>query len=267
MELRRNGIDIYYIDESVYHPLSVVSAVRVPFLRPNPTSWDFVWQDYLDKATDWRKRLSREHGIRARAEIHTSEILARRGLFKKNRTNLTWQEGCAFVADAVGTLDFLPPYSVTTAYAAGDAQLMGHKGVKAALFALFQRIRKQCGNHTNGIMFFDDGHPEYIHHYRQATRYMPTGSSMGGWGDGATRNMPLDMFPKDANLKASDKSLFVQIADLAVVTARLKLHQERNELRAKRVRQGHHLLYDQFAKNVRNTAATGKRSDGIVAII
>ena len=266
MELRRNGIDLYYIDESEFYPISVVSAVRVPFLKPNPTGWDFVWQDHLDYATRWRKNLSTNHDIRARAEIHTSQLLATKGLYKKGRTNLSWREACSLVADAVKTVDFLPPHSITTAYATADGSLMGHKGIKAALFALFQRIRKQCGSHTNGLLFFDDGHPEYIHYYRAATKYLPTGSSRGGWDSGATKNLPLDMFPKDANMKASDKSLFLQIADLAVVTARLKIQQERGELNAKRVKRGHHLLFDEFAPHACNVAASGKRADGIVAI-
>ena len=266
MELRRNGIDIYYIDESEFFPLSVVSAVRVPFLRPNPTTWEFVWQDHLQKAIEWRKALSANHHIRSRAELHTSEILARKGLYKKGQTNLSTTECVSLVRDAVSTVNFLPPHSITTAFATNDASLMGHKGVKAALFALFQRIRTQCGSHTNGILFFDDGRPEYIHYYRQAMRYLPTGSRKGGWEHGATKNLPLDMFPKDANLKASDKSLFLQIADLAVVTARLKIQEEYQRLPAKRVRREHHTLYDSFARHAVNLAATNKRSDGIVAI-
>jgi hypothetical protein len=36
MDLRPNGIDIFYIDKSERHPLAVTSVVRIPFLRPNP---------------------------------------------------------------------------------------------------------------------------------------------------------------------------------------------------------------------------------------
>ena len=266
MKLRDGGIDLFYIDESERSPLSVVAAVRVPFLRQVEGVWTFVWQDYLDKALAWRKALSVNHMIRSRVELHGYEILAHRGLLLKTYQNLRPDEAYNLYADALGTLDFLPRNSIITAFATDKSELMGHKGIKAALFGLFQRIRSQCGQRANGLIIFDDGHPEYISHFRQATKYMPTGSMHGGWNGKATTNLPLDMFPKDANLKSSKLSIFIQIADLIVYSARLKLEAERGTLAGKRLRWGHGKLYDTLAHDVINQSATKKRKDWIVPV-
>jgi len=266
MQLRNSGIDLFYIDESERFPLSLVTAVRVPFLRQVEGIWTFVWSDYLDRATKWRRTLSENHNIRSRAELHGYEILSHQGLLLKGRRNLRPDEAFALYADALKTIDFLPEGSVITAFATDQSELMGHKGVKAAMIGLFQRIRRQCGAHVNGIMLFDDGHPEYVSWFRQATKYLPTGSMHGGWGAGATANLPLDMFPKDANLKASKLSPFLQIADLIVYSARLKLESERGVLTEKRKKRGHDQLYDCIPSITINQAATGKRGDRIVPV-
>lgn len=267
MELRAGGLDVFYIDESERFPLSVVTAVRVPLLRQVDGVWKFVWQDYLAKATAWRRALSVGHNIRSRAELHGYEILAHRGLLLKGWQNLRPDQAVALYSGALSTIDFLPDASIITAYATNKTELMGHKGIKAAMIGLFQRIRRQCGPDINGLMLFDDGHPEYVSWFRQATKYLPTGSMHGGWSAGkATANLPLDMFPKDANVKASRLSLFLQIADLIVYCARLKLEREMGTLSAKRERRGHADLYDTLNKAAINQAATGKRADKIVPV-
>ena len=266
MELRSGGLDIFYIDESERHPLSFVSSVRVPMIRYREGGWHFVWQEYLAKAVTWRKALSESHDIRFRAELHGSEILAHRGLLKKGRRNLRPDEAVALYEDALATLNFLPPGSVMTAFADGGSELMGHKGIKAAMLGLFQRIRRQCGSNTNGLIIFDDGHPEYIAHYRRATKFLPTGSMHGGWAGSSTANLPLDMFPKDANLKASNLSLFLQVADLVVNSARLKVEKERGTLTQKRVGRGHGAIYDSLHTETKNLAATNKRPDKIIPV-
>ena len=111
-----------------------------------------------------------------------------------------------------GNYDWLPPRSIMSTYATDKSELMGHKGIFAGLFGLLQRIRNQCGAHTNGMVFFDEGHKTYIRLYRMAQKYLPTGSKFGSWENGKlTRNLPLTMFPKDANIKCS--GLVVLFAD------------------------------------------------------
>lgn len=266
MELRDGGLDIYYIDESERHPLSLVTSVRVPLLRQVDGVWRFVWQEYLNKAVEWRRNLSAQHNIRMRTELHGYEILAHRGLLLKGRKNLRPDQATALYSTALETIDFLPTSSIMTAYADGDSELMGHKGIKAAMLGLFQRIRRQCGDSTNAMILFDDGHPEYVSHYRKATKFLPTGSMHGGWQGQATTNLPLDMFPKDANLKASNQSLFLQIADLVVYSARLKLEREAQRLTQKRINRGHADLYDKLHSAAKNHASTNKRADKIIPV-
>lgn len=117
----------------------------------------------------------------------------------------------------------------------------------------------------NGLVFFDEGHVEYIGHFRRAQKYLLTGSARGAWDGGrATVNLPLSMFPKDGNFKKSDLSYFLQIADLVAYAARLKLEQERGLLSAKRARRGHGGAYDAIPREVINLRATARRNDGIV---
>jgi hypothetical protein len=144
---------------------------------------------------------------------------------------------------------------------------MGHKGIFAGLFGLLQRIRNQCAAHTNGMVFFDEGHKSYIRLYRMAQKYLPTGSKFGSWEDGVlTKNLLLSMFPKDANFKCSDLSYFGQVADLVSCSVRLKLENERGRLAAKRIARGHSTLYDSIPRLKLNTAATMKRKDAIVPV-
>jgi hypothetical protein len=266
MDLSPNGIDVFYIDESERHPLAVTSAVRIPFLRPKQNGWEFVWDHYAAEATKWRRDLSRTHSIRFREELHGYRILKHQGYFHKTWRNLTPPEATALYKDALKTLTWIPERSIMSTYASQGSELMGHKGIAACLFGLFQRIRNHC-NHTsvNGMVFFDEGHKSYIRLYRMAQKYLPTGSRFGGWEGGKlTRNLPLSMFPKDGNMKNSDLSYFVQIADLICYATRLKLEHERGELAAKRIGRDHHTIYDSIPKVQLNTLATFKRPDAIV---
>ncbi|AMN38744.1 DUF3800 domain-containing protein [Rhodoplanes sp. Z2-YC6860] len=266
MDLAPNGIDYFYIDESERTPLSVASCVRIPFLRRKRAGgWEYVWNDYARLADKWRRQLSKDHSIRFREELHGYEILGRKGLYHKTHRNLMPDEAVDLYNDALAKLTWLPHKSIMSTFATDRSELMGHKGIFAGLFSLFQRMRNQCGAHTNGLVFFDEGHKSYVRLYRMAQVYLPTGSKFGAWENGKpTRNMPLTMFPKDANIKHSDLSLFMQVADLVSYAARLKLEHERKTLTAKREGWGHHLLYDAIPKPQLNIAATMKRKDAIV---
>jgi len=265
MELSSNGIDIFYIDESERHPLAVTSAVKVPFLRPSPTGWKFVWDDFAEKATEWRRHLSRIHSVRFREELHGYKILKHQGQYHKTWRNLSPVEATSLYKEALNSLTWLPARSIMTTFATEKSKLMGYEGIAACLFSLFQRIRNDCHyTNVNGMIFFDEGHNSYIRLYRMAQKYLPTGSKFGGWKDGKTRNLPLSMFPKDGNIKKSDLSYFMQIADLICYAARLKLEQERGVLAGKRVGRGHHQIYDAIPKPQLNRLATMKRTDAIV---
>ncbi len=268
MKLKLGGVDIFYIDESERDPLFAVSAVRIPFLRQDDDEqWNFCWNEYMKAATEWRRALSKRHSVRVREELHAFKLINSRGLYKNGHVNLRPDEAVSFYKDALATLSFLPERSIVTTFARSSSSMTGHSGIRAAMAGLFQRIRTYClKNHVNGMIFFDDGHPEYIRWYREATKWLPTGSNKGSWGGSATSNLPLDMFPKDANLKRSDLSLFLQIADLVVYSARMKIESEQGLMAAKRVGRNHGSIYDSIPTDLINLAATRKRTDGLVPI-
>jgi hypothetical protein len=268
MDLLPGGIDIFYIDESAKHPLYAASAVAVPLLREVDGAWKFVWQDYLSAAINWRRNLSRIHKIRFRKELHAYELLKAQGRYLKTWQNLRPDEAVSVYTEALATLSFLPNESIISAYATEQSTFAGQSGMGACLLALFQRMRSQClARKTNALIFFDEGHREYITAFRKAQAYLPTGSALGGWGRGQiTKNMHLSMFPMDANIKQSDLSYFVQMADLVAYAARMKIESERDELAQKRVRRGHHKIYDAIPANTVNLRASRRREDGIAKI-
>lgn len=268
MNLASNGIDIFYVDESERYPLSVTTVVRVPFLRPSENGWKFVWHSYLEKAAVWRRALSKKHSIRFREELHGHKLMRTQGLYHKDWRNLSPLEATAAYSDALSTLTWLPDASIMSTYSTDQSELMGFKGIDACLLGLFQRLRTQCDkNGVNGLLFFDEGHKSYIKNYRRAQKWMPTGSQVGWWERGkATKNMPLDMFPKDANTKSSELSYFLQIADLVAYAARVKLENERGNLQKKRIEREHHKVYDAMPKTVINLRVTTRRADGIAPI-
>jgi Protein of unknown function (DUF3800) len=265
MDLLPSGIDIFYVDESERQPLAVTTAVKIPFLRPKDSGWEFVWERYLGAATKWRRDLSQNHSIRFRMELHGYKILKHQGLYHKTWRNLSPTEATALYEDAFKTLTWLPQRSIMSTFATSQSSLMGFVGIEACLLGLFQRIRNDCGyTNVNGIMFFDEGHRSYVRLYRMAPKYLPTGSQFGRWGNARTKNLPLSMFPKDANIKISDLSYFMQIADLVCYAVRLKLEHERGSLAAKRTARAHHKIYDTIPRAQLNTLATMKRRDAIV---
>src|SRR5581483_8078115 len=134
MKIEANGVDCFYIDESEKTPLSVVTSVRIPLIRPKNGEWHFVWDDYLKKAVEWRRNLSKKHHIRFRKELHGYEILRREGLYHRDGRNLTHEEALALYRDALATLTWLPMGSVMSAYATNETELMGHKGILACLY-------------------------------------------------------------------------------------------------------------------------------------
>lgn len=270
MDLAPGGIDLFYIDESAKHPLYAATAVTVPFLRRSSTifgGWKFVWPEYQKKVEDWRRALSRKHDIRFREELHAYQLVRCQGLLRKKWRNLAPDEAVAVYKDALATVNFLPEDSIVTAYATDQSQFAGEVGIGVCMLTLFQRMRSQClARKTNGLIFFDEGNKSYISAFRKAQRYLPTGSSLGGWDGKATKNLPLTMFPKDANFKHSDLSYFIQLADLIVYAARMKIEHERGELSTKRASRGHHLIYDALPSATINLRATKKRADGIASI-
>jgi hypothetical protein len=266
--LRPEGLDIFYIDESVGNGHFISTAVRIPFLRPSDPGWSIVWEDHLDKAEAWRRALSKNHHIKFREELHAHKLLKSAGCYHKSGRNLSHSEAFNVYKDALATLTFLDPGSILTTHATTRSSLYGTQGFEAGIVTLLQRMRSQCdAENRNGMVFFDEGHDEYINMYRRAVRHLQTGSAHGIWGHGgASKNIPLAMFTKDANIKRSHYSYFIQAADLVAYSALQKVKQEVGILNAKRVQRLHHTLYDAIPKASINLAVTRRRQDGIAPI-
>jgi hypothetical protein len=228
MQLRDGGMDIFYIDESHDNKFYVVTAIAVPFLRKNRDGWTIAWDDHFKQARQWRRALKSNFDIPTSKELHGVKLASGRGNFLKGKYNFSRARASRVYRDILSAVDFLPNASVISCAARRPAFLYGGERLEAAMHALFQRIRSQCnGRNVNAIVFFDQGHPEYRKLYRKAQVYLPTGSQFGGWmGQGQTRNLPLDMFTKDANEKNSKHCFFTQLADLIAYAAFLKIKNE-----------------------------------------
>jgi hypothetical protein len=271
MRLRSGGIDIFYIDESNDSHIYVVTAATVPFLRETAGIWNIVWPDYLDAAKEWRRRVRDALDIPVSKELHGVKLASGRGRYLRGKYSFDRPKAGAAYREILRLADFLPDASIITVRAQrGGRALYGATRLEAALHALFQRMRSQCeARRTNGFVFFDEGHEEYRKLYRRAQRYLPTGSSIpgAGWGEGqTTRNIPLDMFTKDANNKISKHCHFTQLADLVAYAAFLKMKYEINGLAEWQARYSLGNVYDALPALKVNRRATPRYPDGIVRL-
>src|ERR1700730_8693290 len=180
------GVDIFYVDESAGSGVFAMASLRIPMIRAEKSGQaKMVWPEYYEKATSWRRSLSKVHNIRFRAELHGSELLGNKGKLHKSGRSLTREEAFDVYADALNTLSFLPDASLMVAATTRNSLLFGEAKMTAALTALLQRIQRQSESEsTCGMVFFDEGHAEYFHLYRKAQKYLPVGSAFGGWPGG-----------------------------------------------------------------------------------
>jgi hypothetical protein len=266
MRLRSGGIDIFYIDESNDGQLYVITCVAVPFMRPADGGWNIVWADYLDRAKDRRRRIRRTFDIPMSKELHGVKLASGRGNYIKGKFNFVRPKAGAVYRSILASVDFVPDASIMTACAPRSARtLYGRARLESALHALFQRMRLQClARNVNALVFFDAGHPEYRKLYRQAQIYLPTGSMFRMLG---TKNLPLDMFTKDANEKDSKHCYFTQLADLVAYSAFIKMKGERGTLTPWQTQYAMSNLYDSLPTRLLNLRASSKAPrDGIVRL-
>lgn len=248
MILRSGGMDIFY-DSTLY----AVTAIAIPFLRKTANAWNIVWPDYLQAAQTWRRRVATELHVPLNKELHGTKLISGRGNFLYGNRQFTRPQAVSAYREMLGSINFIPDASIITVVGRRGEQMFGHERLQCSMYALFQRMRKQCmARDVNAMTFFDQGHPEYRRLYRRARVNLPTGSMF----EVVTVNMPLDMFVKDANEKSSKDCLFTQTADLIAYAALAKIRRERGLLAADQADLELHTLYDAMPKNVLNTKAT-----------
>jgi hypothetical protein len=92
VELRANGIDVWYVDESSDAKHFAVSAFSVPFLRPRDTTassvtaeWDLVWDLEFKKVQAFRKLMRQRHTIPVRKELHAVDLVSGRGNYRQGK--------------------------------------------------------------------------------------------------------------------------------------------------------------------------------------
>lgn len=231
MLLKPGGIDIYYIDESHDSHRFVLTSVRTPFLRNVDGAWHIVWDAHLKLAKQWRKDIKTNLNIPTTKELHGTKLASCRGNFLHGKYNFKHKQAFLAYQQILMNMHMVPDGGIMCATAGRGRSLYGRERLEAAMYALFQRMRRDCiANQTNAFVFFDQGHPEYRRLYRMAQVYLPTGSSLGGWKGGRSANLPLDMFVKDGNEKNSALCYFTQCADLVAYAAFLKMKGEDGRL-------------------------------------
>lgn len=268
MRLGEGGLDIFYIDESGDRDAFVMVAVSIPFLRNIEGIWTLVWEDQYKNVRDWRRRMSAEHGLPVRKELHGSKFASGRGRYRLGQHQFTRGQAANIYRVILADLDFLPEFSIIGVVGDRQSNLYGYTKLEAVLYALLQRMRTACAKtRRQGLVFFDEGHGEYRKLYRKARNYLPTGSSFGNWGGGGTaRNLPLDNFTKDANIKESEHSHFIQLADLLSHALFLKHKHELQTLLDWQAELSLGTLYDAVPLRALNTRASTRDPQGIVRL-
>jgi Protein of unknown function (DUF3800) len=269
MYLNLGGIDIFYIDESHDRQHYVVTAICIPFLRNVEGIWQITWPNHLAAAKAWRKFIRDTLHIPTKKELHGVKLASGRGQFLHGKLNSKYKQAASAYQQILMKMEFIPDGGIMSASASRNKYLYGHERLEAAMYALFQRMRKKClSDKTNGLALFDQGHPEYRRLYRMAQTYLPTGSQMGTWGDGkSTKSLPMDMFTKDANEKNSKHCFFTQVADLIAYAAFLKIKGENQQLTNWQAHNGFGQLYDFIPKSKINTKVSNyPPKDGIVRL-
>jgi hypothetical protein len=268
VRLPNDGIDVFYVDESTDSNIIAMVSLAVPFLRPVSGTWTIVWEDQLENVKQWRKNLSQNFGIPITKELKGSDLLSGRGQFLSPGHQRMGATPIKAYREALSTLTFLPPMSVVVVVGVPTSKLYGHTRLEASLYALLQRLQKACSvNARAGMMFFDGGHDEYRKVYRKARKFLPTGSSQGGWASGqSTKSIPLTNFTKDANIKDSKHCWFTQVADLISFSVLLKIRAERGLLTPSQAQSNAGNLFEAIPVSCLNTKASSRDPKGIVRL-
>ncbi len=268
MRLEKGGMDVFYVDESMDGSRFVIVAVGVPFMRQVEGTWSIVWEDQLENAKEWRRRLSKSSGIPVRKELKGAKLGSGRGRYNKGLHTFSREESIGAYRDALQGLDFLIDSSIIAVAGDKSSRLYQHSKLEALVYALLQRMQKAVvASNKNAMIFFDEGHGEYRKLYRKARVFLPTGSSQGAWASGKpAKNVPLDRFTKDANIKESQHSLFVQIADLVSYSLLQRIKKEKGCLSEWQKDLSVGDLYACIPRKVLNLRASRSDPDGIVRL-
>ena len=114
MRLGEGGIDVFYIDESGDRDVFVMSAIAIPFLRDIESTWTIVWEDQYRNIRDWRRRMSRNHEIPVKKELHGNKFASGRGRYRAGKHQFRRSQAISTYRTILGDLGFLPNSSIIT---------------------------------------------------------------------------------------------------------------------------------------------------------
>jgi hypothetical protein len=266
MLLPYGGIDVWYVDESSDNRYVAACAVSVPFLRRDTNGlWHVVWGDEFKKVQAFRLNLRAQHGVPARKELHALNLASGRGSYRgKGKPRFGKRAGASVYLWTLQNLNFLQPTSIISVVAQRGKKLYGYGELEAVMYALFQRMQRQSDTTGRvGFTFFDQGHAEFRTLYRRARVHLPTGSALGGWASGLSKNIPMSSFVKDGNEQDSRHSLYVQIADLVTYAALLRIRKRYGGLTPWQTRFGLGDAYDAIPVQVCNLRAAPAEPRGV----
>lgn len=272
--MHANTLSSIYADESDDQQRFVLAFVRVPTasITLPASEWDAEalnndWVGSFEKVRAWRKMLQEKHNIPVTKELKGSKLATGRNRYDGGKAPLYVIRAWNAYWDALQGLSFLPDRSIFSVYATRGTALYGNRKLDAALYAAFQRIERQNkADRDRCIIFFDEGHGEYRTLYRKACVHLPTGSRLGGWSSGPSKNIPMISTIEDANFKDSRTSHFIQIADMVAYATLLKARFECNALSEMQSRNKLHLMHDAIPRTVLNTRVVTGGDDGIVRL-
>ncbi|SRR5579883_284963 len=262
------GLDTFYADESDDKHIFVLSAICIPTLQPTANGIVVAWDSYYEAALAWRRALKQTFGVPIKHELKGTKIAKGRNNYRNGKGRIYGRYARQLYEAALQGLTFLPDESVFSVYAVRGRPLYGHERLQAALFAMLQRIQRKCTMQKSALLFFDEGHPEYLRLYRKSRVFLPTGSSQLGWPSGQmSMNIPLNCAIKDANFKDSKECHFTQIADLVAYATLTKARSELNRLSDDEVALNLGSIHDSIPRRILNTRVShsGPR-DGIKRI-
>lgn len=193
---------LIYIDDSQDRPHNVFSALAIPH-----RNWNVAFE-YIKK---WRTHLRNVHGIPLGLELHSTSFLSGRGS-EGTLAHLSRHRRSQIFHKHFEVVEFMERWGVRVFNVcnASDDQFR-------AFERLLNRInRTMVAWDSYAHLICDEGKErQYIAMVRRMRVHNPIPSNQGVWPDGAERmNIPIERILEDPQFKSSQKSYFIQTADI-----------------------------------------------------
>lgn len=193
---------LIYIDDSTDRPTNVFSALAIPHRQ-----WNTAFE-YIKK---WRIHLRDVHGIPLGFEIHSTAFLSGRGS-DGTLSHLSRHTRSQIFHKHFEVVEFMHRWGVRIFNVCNNDD-----DQYRAFERLLNRInRTMVAWDSFAHLICDEGKErQYIAMVRRMRVHNPIPSNQGGWPDGGvTKNIPIERIIEDPQFKSSQKSYFIQVADI-----------------------------------------------------